>query len=99
MVNQDESITKLLRSVQRQEDLNLTVCKTSVTPLIPNLKLCEASDKDHAKFKKLNLNYRSAIRLLNEISKESAHSSKYQFCCFKSCSSFGEARYDTLAQG
>ncbi|PLW39824.1 hypothetical protein PCASD_10717 [Puccinia coronata f. sp. avenae] len=39
----------------------------SVTPTTPNLKLVDASDKDHARFKKLNINYRSAIGLLNHI--------------------------------
>jgi hypothetical protein len=49
------------------EELGLTDCKTSVTPMTPNLKLVDASDDDHARFKKLNINYRSAIGLLNHI--------------------------------
>lgn len=49
------------------EELGLLECKTSVTPLTPNLKLRDASDIDHARFKKLNINYRSAIGLLNHI--------------------------------
>ncbi|KNZ58094.1 hypothetical protein VP01_199g1 [Puccinia sorghi] len=49
------------------EELGLTDCKISVTPLTPNLKLREATDEDHARFKKLNINYRSAIGLLNHI--------------------------------
>ncbi|KNZ60951.1 hypothetical protein VP01_1477g3 [Puccinia sorghi] len=49
------------------EELGLTNCKTSTTPLTPNLKLREASDDDHSRFKKLNINYRSAIGLLNHI--------------------------------
>jgi hypothetical protein len=50
------------------EELGLTNCKTSVTPMTQNLKLVNASDDDHARFKKLNINYRSAIGLLNHIS-------------------------------
>ncbi|KNZ44116.1 hypothetical protein VP01_94g3 [Puccinia sorghi] len=49
------------------EELGLTDCKTSTTPLTPNLKLRDATDKDHSRFKKLNINYRSAIGLLNHI--------------------------------
>ncbi|KNZ48281.1 hypothetical protein VP01_577g7 [Puccinia sorghi] len=49
------------------EELGLLDCKTSVTPLTPNLKLRDASDDDHNRFKKLNINYRSAIGLLNHI--------------------------------
>ncbi|KNZ53814.1 uncharacterized protein VP01_3129g2 [Puccinia sorghi] len=49
------------------EELGLTECKPSSTPLTPNLQLREASDKDHEQFKKLNINYRSAIGLLNYI--------------------------------
>ncbi|KNZ51735.1 hypothetical protein VP01_3835g2 [Puccinia sorghi] len=49
------------------EELGLVNCKTSVTPLTPNLKLIDATDKDHARFKKLNINYQSAIRLFNHI--------------------------------
>ncbi|KNZ63839.1 hypothetical protein VP01_1095g6 [Puccinia sorghi] len=49
------------------EELGLTECKPSSTPLTPNLQLREASDEDHEKFKKLNINYRSAIGLLNYI--------------------------------
>ncbi|KNZ63039.1 hypothetical protein VP01_1193g2 [Puccinia sorghi] len=39
------------------KELGLNKCKTSMTPLIPNLKLCEATDDDHSRFKKLNINY------------------------------------------
>ncbi|KNZ59740.1 hypothetical protein VP01_166g2 [Puccinia sorghi] len=49
------------------EELGLVNCKSSVTPLTPNLKLVEATNEDHARFKKLNINYRSAIGLLNHI--------------------------------
>lgn len=49
------------------EELGLTECKPSSTPLTPNLQLREASDDDHNKFKRLNINYRSAIGLLNYI--------------------------------
>ncbi|KNZ61298.1 hypothetical protein VP01_1422g2 [Puccinia sorghi] len=49
------------------EELGLENCKTAATPLTPNLKLSEASDDNHARFKKLNINYRSAIGLLNHI--------------------------------
>ncbi|KNZ63499.1 hypothetical protein VP01_1135g2 [Puccinia sorghi] len=49
------------------EELGLQEAKTSSTPLTPNLKLRDASDDDHARFKKLNINYRSAIGLLNHI--------------------------------
>jgi hypothetical protein len=52
---------------QGLKELGLTDCKMSVTPTTPNLKLVEASIKDHARFKKLNINYRSAIGLLNHI--------------------------------
>ncbi|KNZ50585.1 hypothetical protein VP01_433g9 [Puccinia sorghi] len=49
------------------EELGLTDCKTSVTPMTPNIKLVDATEEDHARFKKLNINYRSAIGLLNHI--------------------------------
>ncbi|KNZ45087.1 hypothetical protein VP01_84g2 [Puccinia sorghi] len=49
------------------EELGLVDCKISSTPLTPNLKLRDASDEDHARFRKLNINYRSAIGLLNHI--------------------------------
>ncbi|KNZ47868.1 uncharacterized protein VP01_6080g1, partial [Puccinia sorghi] len=49
------------------EELGLTNCKNSMTPLNPNLKLREASNNDHSRFKKININYRSAIGLLNHI--------------------------------
>jgi hypothetical protein len=49
------------------EELGLSNCKPSITPLTPNLKLKEASDEEHALFKKLNVNYRSAIGLMNYI--------------------------------
>ncbi|KNZ62497.1 hypothetical protein VP01_1263g6 [Puccinia sorghi] len=49
------------------EELGLTECKPSSTPLTPNLQLREASDEDYEKFRKLNINYRSAIGLLNYI--------------------------------
>ncbi|KNZ46501.1 hypothetical protein VP01_720g8 [Puccinia sorghi] len=49
------------------EELGLTSCKTSITPLTPNLKLRDATDEEHDQFKKLNINYRSAIGLLNHI--------------------------------
>ncbi|KNZ53066.1 hypothetical protein VP01_3355g1 [Puccinia sorghi] len=43
------------------EELGLTNCKSSVTPLTPNLKIQEAPDEDHAQFKKLNIKYRLAM--------------------------------------
>ncbi|KNZ45299.1 hypothetical protein VP01_827g1 [Puccinia sorghi] len=49
------------------EELGLQDAKISSTPLTPNLKLRDASDDDHSRFKKLNINYRSAIGLLNHI--------------------------------
>ncbi|KNZ54048.1 hypothetical protein VP01_3062g2 [Puccinia sorghi] len=49
------------------EELGLTKCKPSSTPLTPNLQLREALDEDHEKFKKLNINYQSAIDLLHYI--------------------------------
>ncbi|KNZ54759.1 hypothetical protein VP01_2861g2, partial [Puccinia sorghi] len=49
------------------EELDLTECKPSSTPFNPNLQLREASDKYHEKFKKLNINYCSAIGLLSYI--------------------------------
>ncbi|KNZ54968.1 hypothetical protein VP01_2804g2 [Puccinia sorghi] len=49
------------------EELGLTKCKPSSTQLTPNLQLREATDEDHEKFKKVNINYRSAIGLLNYI--------------------------------
>ncbi|KNZ50128.1 hypothetical protein VP01_4584g2 [Puccinia sorghi] len=49
------------------EELGLEDCKTSTTPLTPNLKLRDATDIDHSRFKKLNIKYRSAIGLLNHI--------------------------------
>ncbi|KNZ54453.1 hypothetical protein VP01_2942g1 [Puccinia sorghi] len=49
------------------EELGLEDSKISSTPLTPNLKLRDASDDDHSRFKKLNINYRSAIGLLNHI--------------------------------
>jgi hypothetical protein len=39
------------------EELGLKDCKPSSTPLTPNLKLKEASNEDHALFKKENVNY------------------------------------------
>ncbi|KNZ55778.1 uncharacterized protein VP01_2584g1, partial [Puccinia sorghi] len=47
------------------EELGLIKCKPSSTPLTPNLQLREASDEDYEKFRKLNINYCSAIGLLN----------------------------------
>ncbi|KNZ49533.1 hypothetical protein VP01_4958g1 [Puccinia sorghi] len=41
--------------------------KKSTTPLVKNLKLWDASNEDYARFKKFNINYRSAIGLLNYI--------------------------------
>ncbi|KNZ54549.1 hypothetical protein VP01_2917g2 [Puccinia sorghi] len=49
------------------EELGLTDCKPSSTPLTQNLQLREATDEDHKKLKRLNINYRSAIGLLNYI--------------------------------
>ncbi|KAI7962507.1 hypothetical protein MJO28_000601 [Puccinia striiformis f. sp. tritici] len=49
------------------EELGLSTSKPSATPLTPNLKLKEASDEDHILFKKQNINYRSAIGLMNYI--------------------------------
>ncbi|KNZ61784.1 hypothetical protein VP01_1358g5 [Puccinia sorghi] len=46
------------------EELGLTGCKSSSTPLTPNLQLREASDEDHEKFKKLNINYSFAVSSL-----------------------------------
>ncbi|KNZ54184.1 hypothetical protein VP01_3015g1 [Puccinia sorghi] len=43
------------------EELGLTNYKPSSTPLTPNLQLREATDEDHDKFKRPNINYRSAI--------------------------------------
>lgn len=55
------------------EELGLTHCKTSTTPLTPNLKLWDTTDEDHTKFKKLNINYWSAIGLLNHIVQLTRH--------------------------
>ncbi|KNZ55415.1 hypothetical protein VP01_2688g1 [Puccinia sorghi] len=49
------------------EELGLQNCKPSQTPLTPNLKLTEATDEEHALFKKENINYRSAIGLMNYV--------------------------------
>jgi hypothetical protein len=49
------------------EELGMQSCKSSNTPLTPNLKLKEATDEEHALFKKENVNYRSAIGLMNYI--------------------------------
>lgn len=49
------------------EELGLSTSKPSATPLTPNLKLKEASNEDHILFKKQNINYRSAIGLMNYI--------------------------------
>ena len=49
------------------EELGLTNCKNLVTPMTSNLKLVNTLDKDHARFKKLKINYRSVIGLLNHI--------------------------------
>jgi hypothetical protein len=49
------------------EELGLTDCKSSSTPLTPNLQLKEASDEDHTPFKRENINHRSAIGLMNYI--------------------------------
>ncbi|KNZ49717.1 hypothetical protein VP01_4832g3 [Puccinia sorghi] len=40
------------------EELGLVDCKTSITPPTPNLKLRDATNEDHFRFKKLNINYR-----------------------------------------
>jgi hypothetical protein len=39
------------------EELGMQSCKSSNTPLTPNLKLKEATDEEHALFKKENVNY------------------------------------------
>ncbi|KNZ59067.1 hypothetical protein VP01_1805g3 [Puccinia sorghi] len=49
------------------KELGLMHCKPSQTPLTPNVKLLEASDEDYALVKKENVNYRSAIGLMNYI--------------------------------
>lgn len=49
------------------EELGLTNRRGSNCPLTPNLQLKEASDEDHESFKCLNVNFRSAIGLLNYI--------------------------------
>ncbi|KNZ44821.1 hypothetical protein VP01_878g2 [Puccinia sorghi] len=46
------------------EELGLTDCKTSTTPMTPNIKLVDATDDDHARFKRLNINYRKPDELL-----------------------------------
>ncbi|KNZ60491.1 hypothetical protein VP01_1546g2 [Puccinia sorghi] len=68
----EEKDNKIMLSLPKHiqhglEELGLTNCKTSATPMTPNIKLVDATDDDHARFKKLNINYRSAIGLLNHI--------------------------------
>lgn len=50
------------------EELGLTDCKNINSPLTQNHHLEEASNKDNAEFSQLNINYRSAIGLLNHLS-------------------------------
>ena len=50
------------------EELGLTNCRPSYVPRTPNKNLLNATDEEHEAFKKLNINYRSAIGLLNYIS-------------------------------
>lgn len=49
------------------EELGVSEAKPSLTPLSPGLKLKPASDAEHEQFKGLNINYCSAIGMLNHI--------------------------------
>lgn len=50
------------------EELSLSSCKDTMSPLTQNLNLKPASDDGHAEFCQLNINYWSEIGLLNHIS-------------------------------
>lgn len=45
----------------------MTNCKPTSIPLTANISLTPASDKEHKEFKVLNINYRSAVFLINYI--------------------------------
>lgn len=47
---------------------NLSNCRTTNTPMLPNTRLVKASDEDHNSFKQLGINYREALGLLNYLS-------------------------------
>lgn len=49
------------------EELKLTKCHAWSIPLTSNLNLRPASDEEHEEFKALNINYRSAVFLMNYI--------------------------------
>ncbi|KNZ60512.1 hypothetical protein VP01_1542g1 [Puccinia sorghi] len=50
------------------EELGLLNARPTSIPLTPNKQLKEADDEDYEAFKRLNINYRSAVGLLNYIS-------------------------------
>ncbi|KNZ59927.1 hypothetical protein VP01_163g1 [Puccinia sorghi] len=47
--------------INHGKKLGLMECRPSSTPLMPNLQLSEASDKDHMEFNQLNIKYWSTI--------------------------------------
>lgn len=53
--------------INHGKKLGLMECRPSSTPLMPNLQLSEASDKDHMEFNQLNIKYWSTIGLPNYI--------------------------------
>lgn len=50
------------------EELGLADCKDTNSPLTQNLHLEPATEEDHAEFCQLNINYCSAVGLLNHLS-------------------------------
>ncbi|MBW0545952.1 hypothetical protein O181_085667, partial [Austropuccinia psidii MF-1] len=50
------------------EQYGMEACKAMTTPLTPNKHLCPATDEELAAFKKIKMNYRSAIGSINYLS-------------------------------
>lgn len=67
-VKGDQIMLSQPNHIQRHlEELGLEEAKGSSTPLMRNLQLKPATNKENAQFKALNINYKSAIGLLNHI--------------------------------
>ncbi|KNZ50683.1 uncharacterized protein VP01_4293g2, partial [Puccinia sorghi] len=49
---------------------NMSHCRTTNTPMLPNSRLVKATDEDRDAFLQLNTNYREALGLLNYLSVE-----------------------------
>ncbi|KNZ58996.1 hypothetical protein VP01_1821g5 [Puccinia sorghi] len=66
--NFEHKFEKRFRSSSCHDPNTILVdCKTSGILLTPNLKLREACDDNHVRFRKLKINYHSAIGILNHI--------------------------------